>query len=115
MITGFNLIDISIDPFSASNPEMLYLITYCNTCLVFASQLLFTTSIYAYFGKRDFGVKYGLVRAGPGLAVLAFGMMMKTIEIFKSWSGIYHGMTGLCVGAGLLTVFLTNHRIVRDR
>ena len=85
------------------------MLSICLDSVIFASQILFTTCLYTYFGKKDFGVKYGLVRAGPGLAVLAFSFLLKYVEIFNDWDTIYHSMAGLCLVSALISTLLTNH------
>ncbi|KAL5263284.1 hypothetical protein ACHWQZ_G008612 [Mnemiopsis leidyi] len=97
--------------YSTHAPDILYMITICLDGVIFASQILFTTCLYTYFGKKDFGVKYGLVRAGPGLAVLGFSFLLKYVDLFDSWSMIYHSMAALCIFSALVSTFLTNHRI----
>ena len=79
--------------------------------MVFASQILFTTSLYTYFGKKDFAIKYGLVRAGPGLAVLGFSFLMKYVNIFEEWSVIYHSMSIICVCSVIVSLGLKTQKV----
>ena len=85
----------------------------CLNGAIFASQILFTTCLYTYFGKRDFGIKYGLVRAGPGLAVLGFSFLLKYVDMFESWDVIYHSMTSLCGAAAIVSLLLTNYKVTK--
>merc|ERR550537_705136 len=97
--------------YSPYSPDILYMITICLDGVIFASQILFTTCLYTYFGKKDFGIKYGLVRAGPGLAVLGFSFLLKYVDLFDSWNVIYHSMACLCLFSAFVSMFLTNHNI----
>ena len=96
---------------SSRAPDTLYMITIGLDGAIFASQMLFTTSIYTYFGKRDFEVKYGLVRAGPGLAVLAFSFLLKYVDLFTDWGVMFHTMAGLSLLAAGSSAFLTNYPV----
>ena len=97
--------------FSPKGADILYMATISLDGAIFASQILFTTSIYTYFGKEDFGVKYGLVRAGPGLAVLAFSFLLKYVEVFADWGVMFHTMAGLCLLSAASSFLLTNYPV----
>lgn len=99
--------------FSSWHPDFLYMAAIALDGVIFASQILFTTSLYTFFGKKDFGIKYGLVRAGPGLAVLGFSFLLKYVNIFEEWSVIYHSMAIICIFSGMVSIALTNHSVVK--
>ena len=86
--------------------QILYLAAICLDGIVFSLQIIFTTSLYTYFGKEDFAIKYGLVRAGPGLAVLGFSFLMKYVNFFDSWSVVFHSQTVLCLLGVIVTLGL---------
>ena len=103
----------STSPLSSWHPDFLYMAAIALDGVIFASQILFTTSLYTFFGKKDFGIKYGLVRAGPGLAVLGFSFLLKYVNIFEEWSVIYHSMAIICIFSGMVSIALTNHSVVK--